>query len=111
VRLLLACDEVDCNLVDECGRTPLSYALGYGRLTAVQLLFGGRDPGLNVNIRDHRGRTPLLWCIARHSYRMAMLLLSREDVELGLVDENEQGLLIWAAKWGRLDLIEIFLAK
>ncbi|KAF2177990.1 ankyrin, partial [Zopfia rhizophila CBS 207.26] len=49
--------EVDINIEDSKGRTPLSQAAAGGHGAVVKLLLEKR--GADVNIQDHRGCTPL----------------------------------------------------
>ena len=62
-KLLLRCGDVDVNLKDDSGRTPLSWAAEEGHEAMVKLLLGCDD--IDVNLKDNSSRTPLSWAIER----------------------------------------------
>jgi len=57
VRLLLAREDVNPNRLDEFGRTPISWAAGYGCETMVKLLLARKS--VNPNKPDTDGKTPI----------------------------------------------------
>lgn len=60
VAKLLAADPQSVNLRDESASTPLHHAAGFAPASIVQMLIG---KGADVNAKNRRGSTPLLWAI------------------------------------------------
>ena len=59
VKLLLAFPDINANLKDSNGQTPLSFACESGQVSVVQLLL--KDYRVDVTLADNDGRTPLWW--------------------------------------------------
>jgi ankyrin repeat protein/mono/diheme cytochrome c family protein len=68
----LPADKDLINTKDPGGSTPLHHAAGYGDLETIKLLI---DNGADVNAKNRRGSTPLLWAIDNEA--KVRLLLSR----------------------------------
>lgn len=60
VAKILGADPQSVNLQDESGSTPLHHAAGFAPANVVQLLL---TKGAEVNAKNRRGSTPLLWAI------------------------------------------------
>ena len=120
---LLGREDVNPDMPDNCGGTPLSGAVSnwYGQAeNTVKLLLeregvkpdmldnDSRTPlswaGSNWNgvipyVADKRGRTPVLWAAWRHRDEVAKLLLEREGANSGIVSKD--GLTrLSLASWG-----------
>ena len=66
VKLLLAHPNININLKDIHGQTPLSIGCQYGKVSVVRLLL--QDPRVDIRLGDYMGRTPL-WlasCNGKH---------------------------------------------
>ncbi|KAF2824303.1 ankyrin [Ophiobolus disseminans] len=116
VKLLLSQDTVDPNSRDQEGRTPLSWAIEYlprteDNLPSVfdLLLNRSRD---SLKSKDCYGRT-LLSRAAETGKRTAVLdfLLKRENVDPDSSDNAGRTPLWWAAKSGRMTVVESLLAR
>lgn len=57
LKLLLGHGDIDPNVKDSDGRTPLHYAVLYGSPDTINLLL--KQTGIDVSIQDNEGRTPL----------------------------------------------------
>jgi ankyrin repeat protein len=55
-KLLLSVDNLNADILDTGGQTPLSHAAELGLGDIIQLLL---DSNANINLEDKRGRTPL----------------------------------------------------
>lgn len=60
VAKMLAADPRSANLRDESESTPLHHAAGFAPANVIKMLL---DKGAEVNARNRRGSTPLLWAI------------------------------------------------
>lgn len=92
VRLLLETREVDVDIQDENGDTPLLYAIaGAGELGTykeiTKLLLENDMAGINVENKD--GETPLTLAVCRGQEDMVKLLLETGKITLHLADLHE----------------------
>ncbi|KAK2794086.1 hypothetical protein FQN52_009168 [Onygenales sp. PD_12] len=74
VEKLLAKGNVDCNIVDEYGQTPLSVAAGRGHAAIVKLLL--KQNNIDPNMKDKEGLTPLWWAKRNGHHAVVELLES-----------------------------------
>jgi len=65
LKTLMGFPHIDPDTRDEKGQTPLIRAAAAGNLAGIKLLLGGRE--VNVNAKDHRGFTALMWAIVGDS--------------------------------------------
>jgi ankyrin repeat protein len=90
VKLLLDREDIDVNLCDTEGRTPLFQASGRKNVSVVNLLLQKR--GVDPNARDDHGCTPLAKVCSKYiddeSISITRLLLSHCDTDPNLVDDN-----------------------
>ncbi|KAH0536560.1 hypothetical protein FGG08_006568 [Glutinoglossum americanum] len=77
---------VESDLEDEDGWTPLFWAARYGHTEIVNMLL--KSNGVQANRRDHSGRTPLHISTVYSREAVVKLLLEREDVNLEARDYN-----------------------
>ena len=81
VKLLLEAGLLECDTVDEKGRSPLSRAVLQGQELVVQLLV--ESERVDVNLPDGRGRTPLWYAVYEgENDAIVELLLSKGAVDL-----------------------------
>ena len=85
VKILLAHPHINVNVQNQNGSTPFSFSctMGDGDVTVLQLLL--KDPRVDVNLRDHEGRT-LLWLASLEGHFSAVewLIASKRDLEVNL---------------------------
>lgn len=96
---------VNVNLRDYCGQTPLHCAAGYGREGVVELLIGD---GADVNLEDEVGQMALHCAAAQGSQIIIRLLLSK-GADIQARDGEGQTALHFAAKRGHDEVIRILL--
>ena len=68
--------------------------------------------GADVNVRFHRGATPLMFlaCASRPAPALAAQLVSRKEIKLDLVDCHGSTALMAAAKFGNTEMLKLLLA-
>jgi ankyrin repeat protein len=77
-RRLLAMPDIDPNMPDRAGRTPLYWAVWYRRVEMVDMLLSRRD--VIPDLDDWVGRTPLIVAASRGYTEIVKMLLHRPDV-------------------------------
>ena len=77
--------EKNVNSKDHFGYSPLSSAATNGRETVAKLLLQG---GADVNLRDYRERTQLLWAAKKGHEAVVQLLIERVKAHVDLKDWN-----------------------
>jgi ankyrin repeat protein len=89
-KVLLAQQDIDPNLPDSEGRTPLFISiretLREKNLSVFNQLLGKR--GIDPNARDNRGSTPLVRACSLLNVDIVRLLLSHRDTDPNLVNNN-----------------------
>jgi len=109
---LLGPEDVNPDMPDNCGRTPLSWAVSnwYGQAeNTVKVLLeregikhdmldndsrtplswaGSNWDGVIPYVADNRGRTPVLWATRGHRDEVAKLLLEQEGANSGIVSKD-----------------------
>ena len=93
LRMELAKDDVDINVQDVEGRSPLSLAAWRGDTATVDILLNAQA---QVNIRDHSCKSPLLWALQAPTPTCAKLLL-QYDADATVVNNNGQDALYFAS--------------
>ena len=81
VEILLTRHDIDPNMQDVDGQTPLGWAAFNGHALVVASLLD--RPEVRLDIRDIDGRTPLSWAITNRQELVLGLLLSRLGVCCG----------------------------
>ena len=67
-------------------------------------------PGIDVNVKDHIGRTPLIIAAFAGDQALVERLLARPDLEVNAVDQDRQTALAWAALGGDAGVVKALLA-
>jgi len=100
VEILLEQNDVNPDIADKNGRTPLSWAASYGNANIVKMLLERND--VNPDTPDRRSRTPILWAIIYGHGEVVEILLERNGINPDVADESGRTPLSWAAtrKWG-----------
>ncbi|KFY30646.1 hypothetical protein V494_08083 [Pseudogymnoascus sp. VKM F-4513 (FW-928)] len=120
MRLLMEREDVDLQVRDWRGMSLLGAAAQYGHLEAVRLLLGWGG-GVEVDVRDNTGKTPLLLAAwlkesdivhwRREELEVVRLLLETEGVDVHARDEYGRGALAQAVgcRKGNLDMVALLL--
>ena len=123
--------ESDINAKDNDGNTALDYARQYGYNQIVQLLcpkalgciplldaamIGNEklvrnliNEGVDVNSRDSRGKTALIWAARYGHAKVAKILLESSDINVKEKDEDGTTALILAAMYGHENVTRLLL--
>jgi ankyrin repeat protein len=105
---LLNLQNINPNVVDDCGATPIHIAIDERNLQSLELL--GKFTGLHWNKPDHRGWTPLHHAASTSDERFLQYILARSrptDVNLG--DEHGDRPLHVAISYGYDEHVKILL--
>ena len=109
VKLLLERRDVNPNLPDSLGQTPLSMAALWGHESVVKLLLKRGD--INPNFPDRNGSTAL-WFAARWGHEgVVKLLLERGDVNPNPSDSNGQTPLLFAILRADQGVVKLLLQR
>ena len=101
--------DLETNCKDECGRTPLSYAIEGGHETIVRLLINRDD--VEVNIEDEDGQA-LLSCAAQYGHEaIVRLLIGRDEVMVDTEDEGGRTPLSYAAEAGHEAIVRLLIER
>jgi hypothetical protein len=105
VNLLLAKTEMDPDVSDNYGRTPLWWAAEGGHEAVVKLLL---DTGkVDVNVKDYLGWTPLSRAGERGHEAVVKLLLETSKVDVDVKDSWGRTPLSWAAERGHEAVVKL----
>ena len=85
-KLLLTCDNIDVNLKDEQGETPLMWAVICEQGETVRLLLAHGD--IQANIRNEKGQTALHLAARRKATEAMQLLLAHGDIQVNVRDKE-----------------------
>ncbi|EAW20706.1 ankyrin repeat domain-containing protein [Aspergillus fischeri NRRL 181] len=106
--LFLSVDNVNADIPDTDGRTPLSHAAELGLAEIVQLLL---DSNADINLEDKCGRTPLLWATQKGHETIVSELLASVGVDVDHLDPDGRSPLSHAAELGRGEIIQLLLTS
>ena len=98
VKRLSAVPDINVNLVDKHGETPLLTAIGRGRLDMATVLIGMET--IDLNVPDHNGMTPLMHAIRCHRSDIAEALLNARNLHVDAVDAQGRTALYHAVAQG-----------
>ena len=107
VERLLEREDVDVNLPDEGGRSPLSSAACQGHSAIVRLLLTRKD--IDVNSRDILGRTPLWRAVERGREDVVRQLLRTKNTQVNCVNDSGRSPLSWAVYEGHEGIVKLLL--
>ncbi|KAM7198944.1 Ankyrin repeat-containing domain protein, partial [Rhypophila sp. PSN 637] len=98
--------EMDVNLADDTGRTPLSHTTGNGWCRVVKFLLD--KEGIDCGLKDQHGRGAVSYAAEKGGVKIVFLLLPRL-AEGAVSERDDEGLtpIDYATKMGHWDLAEI----
>ncbi|OTB05176.1 hypothetical protein M426DRAFT_31693, partial [Hypoxylon sp. CI-4A] len=108
IRVLLANDQVDINVSEKGGQTPLMRAAKYGYETAVQLLLATGK--VDINARDEIGWTPLLCASYWGNESIIKQLLATGMVDINAKDDSGRTSFVYAVESKNENLMNRLLA-
>ena len=94
VKILLNNKNIDINLPNVLGLTPLTHAAKFGHIEIVKILL---DAGADIDIRDYRGNTPLIEAIKR-GYVYLVKLFIEYGADVNYEDRSGKKPLYYALK-------------
>ncbi|MBO6794036.1 MAG: ankyrin repeat domain-containing protein [Balneolaceae bacterium] len=99
--------DIDPNLPNESGFTPLHQAIMASNLNAFERLI---DAGADVNKQRIGGleSTPLMYAVSQPGTDFSELLIAN-NADLNIVDSNLDPALNWAAYYGHVDQMELLI--
>ena len=108
LKQLLRTVNIDVNVADKQG-PPLSFAayLGYGGIVSELL----SRPGINVNLAQQAGATPLYLAVQQGHVEVVRLLLGARRTNVNLATLDGATPLYIAARYGFLDVVKLLLGK
>ncbi|KAK6518961.1 hypothetical protein TWF281_003651 [Arthrobotrys megalospora] len=106
--LLLQSGRVDVNYRDITGRSPLSFAAGWGYSSIVETFL--RFPGIDPNCVDSEGNTPIFEAVRDNNVEMMKVFLSAEGVDVNFRNKSGKTPLAVAAVTGKLDIVKLLLS-
>ena len=109
VKLLLGREDLQTNLKDNLGRTPLLWAGAKGRDNVVKLLLAKKN--VDHKTQDRYGQTPLLLAAGNGHEAIVKLLIAEGTDDLCSKDNFGRTPLSWAAKKGHSNLVKIICEK
>ena len=90
------------------GMTLLHYAALQGKTEVVKLLLAA--PGINVNLADSYGKTPLILASQNGRTEVVKLLLGAPGIDVNRADKDGNTPLRVASKAGKTDVVKLLLA-
>lgn len=107
VQFLVSRKNVESDVPDDYGKTPLAQAAHVGHAGIVEILIRN---GAKVNSKDIDGWTPLLWA-CQWGHEAVVRLLIDHGAELDPTDRAGWGPLSWAAQGGHDAVIALLIEK
>lgn len=91
---LLSGDNININITDKLGRTPLIYSSlqGFHEIVYILLKFGKNN--ININSKDNDGDTALISTCICGSLRTLNILLDRDDIDINITNNNNRTALV-----------------
>ncbi|KAF0719166.1 Aste57867_1234 [Aphanomyces stellatus] len=110
VEAMLTRADVDVNLPDEAGNTPLIAALSSSRLAVVEKLLA--HPTLLVNAQFREDKATALFVACENGLdKVVSLLLAREDIDVNATNSTGVSPLLAAMRFGHLAIVDLLLAR
>jgi len=109
VEILLEQNDVNPDIADKNGRTPLSWAASHGNARVAKMLLGRND--VNPDTPDRRSRTPILWVVIYGHKEVVEILLEWNKINLDMADENVRTPLSWAVTGEQEGIVDMLLGR
>lgn len=109
LKMLVAHSTVDLNYEDELGRTPITWAMHYGKEATVHALLN--IPGVDISKARMQGESALINAAHQGWTDIVMNLLARLNSLREFVDVHGQNILHWTIYMGMSDAFELALGK
>ncbi|KAK6340516.1 hypothetical protein TWF696_008842 [Orbilia brochopaga] len=106
--LLLQSGMVDINRKDLTGRTPLSFAVGWGYPKIAEAFL--RFPGVDPNCVDGSGNTPIFDAVRDNNLDMIKVLIDAKGVDVNFRNKSGKTPLATALAEKKLDIVELLLS-
>ncbi|KAK6183826.1 hypothetical protein SNE40_006421 [Patella caerulea] len=100
---LLIRREIDVNLSNCSGKTPLLTACVNNNINIIRLLL---EVGCDVNVKDHMGSSALMIAVEREDMELAELLLTR-GADVNTRDNSSISVLMKAAEYQNVELVKL----
>lgn len=107
LRMLLAIPDIDVNLTDVEGKSPLHIAVERNLIFAAQLLL--ERPDIDVNQKNNRGWTPLYHAVYLRETEMVQVLLNHPNIDVNCSDDSGITVLLFGIHWRRRNEVELLL--
>lgn len=108
-KFLLSVPDININVQDKQGNTPLMIAICWAHTNIIELLL--KDPKIDVNIQSQTGTTALILA-AERDYRDAVkLLLAISNIKINIQNQQKQTAIISAQNYGRYDVVKLIQDK
>ena len=107
IEVLLAYPDIDVNVPERNGLTPLMTAAKYGKLEALRLLLQRKD--IDVNVSDQFDRTPMMAAARNGKLEVVRMLLQHKDIDVNVPGRSRLTPLMTAAKHGKMEAVKLLL--
>ncbi|EPS38466.1 hypothetical protein H072_7783 [Dactylellina haptotyla CBS 200.50] len=107
---LLMQNKANTNIVDKDGRTPLSYASEHGLPDLLKILLEKNDVDINIRAKSS-SKTALMFAAESGDVECTRLLLEEKYLIIDQRDRDGNSALHVAATNGRVELLDLLLAK
>ncbi|KAN0072962.1 Ankyrin repeat-containing domain protein [Elaphomyces granulatus] len=113
VRLLLQRPDINPNFVSTDGETAFTRAINTDSSSDRQAIIKALldKEGIDVNLQDNFGRTPLCHAMDKDCFEAAKLLLERDDIDINIPDNDGQTALHYACNKNVEELVDLILKK
>ncbi|KAL1610698.1 hypothetical protein SLS60_002368 [Paraconiothyrium brasiliense] len=108
MQLLLKTGRININKRDATGKSCLTHAAAEGHRNIVEVLLVHHA---DIEHRDDRSRTPLMWAAFRGRTDVVKLLIDRQANPDVKEEPNGQSILMLAAHGGRAEIVEMLLDR
>jgi ankyrin repeat protein len=106
-KLLLSVDNLNADILDTGGQTPLSHAAELGLGDIIQLLL---DLNADINLEDKYRQTPLLWVTQEGHETIVSELLASAGINVDHSDSNGYAALSYAAELGYASIMQTLIS-
>lgn len=107
LEFLLKHPNIDVNIKDDVGNTPLHYAVKHNKLHYVKKLV--KHKNININSKNKVGMSPFYFCTINYYPEMSKFLSSLENIDLISTDCSEVSLLHYGIVYLNEDAVEKIL--